>query len=372
MPLFTDVFIDVTKEGRKIPQEQYLAEGLYQIIDQGQNDIAGYSNNSDGIYTDVPVIVFGDHTRVFKYVDHPLFLGADGVKLLKPRDRSNSAKYLFYALKASRIPDTGYNRHFKWLKEVYVPVPSLNRQKEIASVLDKIEYILSLHKQQLAKLDELVKSQFIEMFGNPVTNNCKLPTMPMTSLCEIIDGDRGKNYPKAEDFSNTGYCLFLNTKNVATNGFNFDKCMFITEEKDKSLNKGRLKRGDLVLTTRGTIGNLAYYNETIPYEHIRINSGMVILRVKKTLLSERFFIVQFNLLLDYIKSNIVCGSAQPQLPISTMNRINILVPDKEKQELFSAFWEQSDKSKFAIQHSIEKLETLKASLMQEYFGGSVS
>ena len=77
----------------------------------------------------------------------------------------------------------------------------------------------------------------------------------MTELCEIIDGDRGKNYPKQEEFLDIGFCLFLNAKNVTSAGFSFENCMYITEEKDTLLRNGKLKRGDVVLTTRGTIGN---------------------------------------------------------------------------------------------------------------------
>ena len=95
---------------------------------------------------------------------------------------------------------------------------------------------------------------------------------------KIIDGDRGKNYPKKKDFYSSGYCLFLNTGNVRNGYFNFSSCMFISENKDKLLGKGRLHRFDSVLTTRGTVGNVAFFSEKVPFDTIRINSGMVILR----------------------------------------------------------------------------------------------
>ena len=101
---------------------------------------------------------------------------------------------------------------------------------------------------------------------------------------DIIDGDRGNNYPKQSDFYKQGYCLFINTKNVTDKGFNFNECKFITKEKDLSLRKGKLQREDIILTTRGTIGNIAYYNNKIPFENIRINSGMLILRANKEFL----------------------------------------------------------------------------------------
>jgi type I restriction enzyme, S subunit len=103
---------------------------------------------------------------------------------------------------------------------------------------------------------------------------CTLGEAPI----QIIDGDRGKNYPKKADFSDTGYCLFLNAKNVTISGFAFTELNFINQEKDESLRKGKLKRGDLVLTTRGTVGNIAYYDKNVQFDHIRINSGMVIIR----------------------------------------------------------------------------------------------
>ena len=118
MSTFLDVFEDVTKNGTKIPSNQYLPMGKYPIIDQGQNKVAGYTDQEEGLFTNVPAIIFGDHTRVIKYVDKPCFLGADGVKLLKAKDSKANYKYLYYVLSNAKIPDTGYNRHFKWLKEI--------------------------------------------------------------------------------------------------------------------------------------------------------------------------------------------------------------------------------------------------------------
>ena len=95
---------------------------------------------------------------------------------------------------------------------------------------------------------------------------------------EIIDGDRGVNYPKQEEFYPEGDCLFLNAGNVTAKGFDFSSCSYITKEKDAILRKGKLQHGDVVLTTRGTVGNVAFYNETMTFSEMRINSGMVILR----------------------------------------------------------------------------------------------
>ena len=260
------------------------------------------------------------------------------------------------------------NMSTEWLKEYPIPSFSMDKQMEIASIFDKIDDLIARRKEQVRNMDQAVKSRFIELFGDPVRNSMGLPTEPMTTVCAIIDGDRGKNYPKQDEFSDTGYCLFLNAKNVTATGFSFENRMFITKEKDNALHNGKLERGDVVLTTRGTLGNLAFYDDSVPFENVRINSGMVILRMKKSVMTEVFFMEQFKLQLQSIKGKIASGSAQPQLPISTMSKIRILLAPMALQEQFAAFVEQTDKSKLAVQKGLQELEILKKSLMQQYFG----
>ena len=254
------------------------------------------------------------------------------------------------------------------LLKIQITLPSLEIQEKIVNKLLKIEEVIRARQQQLQKLDELVKARFVEMFGDPVRNSMGLPTEPMTTVCAIIDGDRGKNYPKQDEFSDTGYCLFLNAKNVTATGFSFENRMFITKEKDNALHNGKLERGDVVLTTRGTLGNLAFYDDSVPFENVRINSGMVILRMNKSVMTEVFFMEQFKLQLQSIKGKIASGSAQPQLPISTMNKIRILLAPMALQEQFAAFVEQVDKSKVAVQKALDEAQLLFDSLMQKYFG----
>ena len=144
---------------------------------------------------------------------------------------------------------------------------------------------------------------------------------------QIIDGDRGRNYPKHPDFRKMGHCLFLNTGNVTPHGFAFDKCQFITEKIDSSLRKGKLQRGDVVMTTRGTIGNVAHYDDLVPFESVRINSGMIIFRTKDDLLLPRFlyyFLRSGNFRRQV--NSLRTGAAQPQLPIKDIRTIEFPVP----------------------------------------------
>jgi type I restriction enzyme S subunit len=150
---------------------------------------------------------------------------------------------------------------------------------------------------------------------------------------DIVDGDRGTNYPNQSEFSSTGHCLFLNAGNVTTNGFNFSDCAFITPEKDSLLRKGKLIRNDVILTTRGTVGNAAFFDDTVPFDHIRINSGMVILRAQTPALDPRYlyFFVRSALFHAQVLA-LRTGSAQPQLPIRDINRIEIPIPSLGEQQ----------------------------------------
>ena len=316
------------------------------------------------------------------YFDGPenIYLFNNFTGLLRIKNRKKwLPKYIFYSLYFNYRK--GGTRRFEnkttglhnlkiddYVSKYDVKDISISLQTTMCNILDKIQEDINILQIQVSKYDELIKARFIEMFGDPIINSFRIETKPMTDVCEIIDGDRGKNYPTADEFFDEEYCLFLNAKNVTSTGFNFDTCMFVTKEKDEALRKGKLSRGDIVLTTRGTLGNLAFYTKAVPFEHVRINSGMVILRMKQDIVDEMYFIEQFKMQLADIREKIASGSAQPQLPISTMNKINILIPNIEKQRQFADFVRQIDKSKLAVQKSLEKTQQLFDSLMQEYFG----
>jgi type I restriction enzyme, S subunit len=121
--------------------------------------------------------------------------------------------------------------------------------------------------------------------------------------------------------------LFLNAGNFKDDRFDYSDCDFITEEKDNLLRKGRLHPNDTVLTTRGTVGKIAFFSENAPYKNMRINSGMVIIRPKENSLYW-YYLLKFPLVKEQYKS-FASGVAQPQLPIKDMNKINVLVPTEK-------------------------------------------
>ena len=187
-------------------------------------------------------------------------------------------------------------------------------------------------------------------------------------LADIIDGDRGKNYPKQNEFSPQGYCLFLNAGNVTPNGFSFDENLFITREKDDALRKGKLKRGDIVYTTRGTVGNAAFYSDTIPFENIRINSGMVILRCHEDVVDKRYLyqILKSEYFRPYFKKYCT-GSAQPQLPIMNFSKIELNIPKMETQHRIADILSAYDDLIENNRKQIKLLEEAAQRLYKEWF-----
>jgi type I restriction enzyme S subunit len=183
---------------------------------------------------------------------------------------------------------------------------------------------------------------------------------------EILDGDRGKNYPKKHEFLDEGFCLFLNTKNVTSSGFNFTDLNFITKEKDGILRKGKMERNDVVLTTRGTVGNVAFYNEKIIFDSIRINSGMVIIRPIQAEIHPVFNFQLFKYLtLDL--SEFVSGSAQPQLPIRDLKQIPILLPPLPEQKAIAEVLSSLDDKIDLLHRQNKTLEQMAETLFRQWF-----
>ena len=341
-------------------------------MDQGETCIAGYTDDKSKVYTKkLPVIIFGDHTRILKFVNFSFALGADGVKILVPKDEID-AKYLYFAIKNLKLKSLGYSRHYKLLKDKKIPLPfsnnkpNLKEQERIVSILEKAEKQKEKNKNANVLLDEYLKSIFNEMFKNISLKNFD------KEIIEIIDGDRGVNYPNGNDFSEEGYCLFLNTGNVRKNGFNFEKLMFITKEKDEQLRKGKAKVNDIILTTRGTVGNVAWYDKSIRYKNIRINSGMVLLRTNPKIILPKFLecVIQMPLIQNqFLRMN--SGSAQPQLPITNLKKIKIPNPPLPLQQKFANIVEKVERMKENVKKNKQNTRELFDSLMQKAFRGEL-
>ena len=338
---YEKIFLDETKKGKKIKKENYLKEGKFPIIDQGREKIAGYCNKEDGIYTEQPVIIFGDHTRILKYIDFPFFLGADGVKILKVKNKNFLVKYLYYALLNYHIPNTGYNRHFKWLKNFKIKEIELQKQEKIILTLDKINNILKKQKEQLELLENLKKSQFFELFGDPIKNEKGWRIEKWKNLFKIQTGKLNSNAM----VEGGKYPFFTCAKEI----FSIDKYYFDCEA--------------LILAGNNADGiyDVKYYNGKFnAYQRTYVIN----------LINKEYNYIFFKFLLEsklkYLKE-ISKGSSTRYLTMSILSNLKFILPETSLQNKFATKIEAIQKLKFEIEKSLKETENLYNSLMQKFF-----
>lgn len=254
---FAQAFRDKTGGNQKVPKNAYELEGDIPVIDQSQNFIAGYTTPENQMTSvELPVIIFGDHTKAVKYIDFPFALGADGVKVLKVQDRF-LPKYLYWILKDTQIPDAGYSRHFKFLKEKNFAKPSIEEQQKIVEQRDLQELIQQKRERQRELLAELEKSVFREMFGDFNENLVKLG-----DVAEVVSGiTKGR---KAKE--PTRMVPYLAVSNVQAGALKLEVVKEI-DATEAEIERYRLKNGDLVLTEGGDhdkLGRGTIWREELP------------------------------------------------------------------------------------------------------------
>lgn len=361
MAKFSDVFSDETKRGHKIQTSEYLQSGNHPIIDQGQSPISGYTNLEDGIFADVPAIIFGDHTRVIKYVDTPFFLGADGVKVLKSKIQDADYKYLFYCLQNAKIPNTGYNRHFKWLKEIEVPLPTLDEQRHIAAVLDKISGLIAKRREQLDKLDELVKARFVEMFGDET----EFDRWPSCTIGDVADICVGVVIKPTQYYADQGIPAFRSL-NIGEMRVKDGDWVYFTKEGHQKNQKSVVRKNDVLVVRSGAPGTACVATE----KYDGYNAVDIIIAHPDNTKVDSTFLAAFTNMphgMNQIRGR-TGGAAQQHFNVGGYKTLRLIMPPMDQQQKFASFVKQTDKSKLTIQQSLDKLEVLKKALMQQYFG----
>ena len=249
--------------------------------------------------------------------------------------------------------------YFKDYQKEQLPLPSLDEQRHIAAVLDKVSDLIAKRRQQLEKLDELVKSRFIEMFGDPVHNSKHLPVGKLGELGEL-DRGRSQHRPRnAPELLNGPYPL-IQTGEVANTG------LFITEYKNTyselGLRQSKMwKVGTLCITIAANIAQTAIlsFDACFPDSVVgfmpKSNVNVIYLH---------YWFGFFQKILEEQAPQV----AQKNINLKILSTLDVMLPTCEQQDRFAAFAIQTDKSKLTIQRSCDKLEVLKKALMQQYFG----
>ena len=298
--------------------------------------------------------------------------GAYNVAIIKtiPDTSKLSKRFLYHYLNStyfqnfilsvgSRAAQAGFNKDD--LSDAQIPSLSLEEQKDIVIQLDKISELIALRKEQLAKLDQLVKSRFIELFGDPVTDNMKWGQVPLSRYLKNIR--YGTSTPPS--FSEKGY-KFIRATNIK-NGKIVDSDMkYISDEEAKKIEKCKVLGGEMIIVRSGVnAGDTCIITD----EHCGQYAGYDMILAFTEELHPVFVNVLLNTeYMDRVVKPLTRRAAQPHLNSEQVQSLPIIQVPFDQQKQFAAFVEQTDKSKLAIQQSLDKLETLKKSLMQEYFG----
>lgn len=347
-----------------VQKKDYLLTGKYPIISQEKDFISGYCNTEDNLNKDFgSIVIFGDHTRTVKYVDFDFCVGADGVKVLRPNN-SLSAKYLYYFIKWSNIPSNGYARHFKFLKEVKIKYPTdKSIQQAIATELDALQEMIDGYKAQIADLDVLTQSKFVDTFGNVSVND---KCWDIILMGELGDFKNGLNYSKGErgkPLKIIGVGDFQDHKCISS----FDNISYI--EVEDTPQEYLLHNEDIIFVrSNGNKNLVGRCLEVFPNNTEVTFSGFCI-RFKKSVEIINKYLIAVLTNIEFknthiLKSN---GIGIQNINQKLLSSLPIPVPLIDMQKKYASQVEAIEKQKELIRQQLADAETLMAERMQYYF-----
>lgn len=311
-----------------------------------------------------------------------LYITAVDVAILRIGSDVVNPKYLIYLLNSPWFKDqvkqyeSGTTRkrisrkNLNRIEMIFPPLPEqeriVARIEELFSQLDAGVETLKKTKAEIVLYRQAVFSSVIGKYDGV--------SKKLSDIAVTVDGDRGKNYPKKAELTQTGDCLFLTAANVKPYGWSFEDNTFISKEKDGILHGGRLQKNDVVITTRGTLGNVAIYDESVPFDTARINSCMLIIRVTDELVSP-YYLAQYLMspMFKYQIAKLKSGTAQPQIPANILREIPLKIPSSNDQnaiigELTGKF-SVCDSIEQTVDTALQQAEAMRQSILKDAFEG---
>ena len=346
---FDDSIVKV-KYTTKIPSNDYLEQGLYPIVSQEEGLVSGYWDNANDVFkVSTPVVIFGDHTRILKYVDFDFVLGADGVKILQPIESIN-AKFFKLYLESCKIPSLGYSRHYKLLKELQVPIPPREDQERIVEELDCLSCVIEKKREQLRELDALAQSIFYQMFGDPITNEKGWGVKKLKDVSTLLNG-RAYKQNELLDF---GKYKVLRVGNFFTNSNFYYSDLELEEDK-------YCDNGDLLFAWSASFGAFIWNGDKVIY-HYHIWKVLY----DKQKLDIDYYRFLLNTMTTYFMKD-VHGIGMVHLTKAGMEQYDLPIPPLALQQEFADKIEAIEKQKALIKQSITQTETLFNARMDYYF-----
>lgn len=251
------------------------------------------------------------------------------------------------------------------MRQMRIPLRNMAEQQKIVVRIDKVIQVIERHHNEIRMLDELVQSRFVEMFGDPVTNPLGWKETTVGDECYYIKD--GPHKSLNDIGKENGGHPFISARNIVNGYIDFSTAKYISDEDyQNAINKCHPEKGDILYSKGGTTGIAKLIDVDIEFANW---VHVAVLKFDRSTLHGVFFENMLNCDYCYEQSQrLTKGIANRDLVLSAMAKIKMYRPPIELQIEFAAFIKQVDKSKLTVQKSLEKLEILKKSLMQQYFG----
>ena len=307
----------------KIKQSEYLPVGKYPIISQEEDFISGYTDDERAlIHLAHPIVIFGDHTRVIKYIDFDFAVGADGVKVLVPK-AFLVPKFFYYVLHWLDIPSAGYSRHFKFLKEKSIPVPPLEEQERIVRRLDLASEVVEKQKAALSELDALASALFYASFGDQFKRNERV------LLKDIAEYFGGLSY-KPEEIKDEG-TIVLRAGNIQNSElFLEDDLVRVVSN---NLQKKLVKEGDILMCSSNGSARLIGKVAMIPKLNEKMSFGSFMRIIRSRYNHFLFYFFRSEFFREQLTG--ISTSTINQITGKMMDEIKVVLPPLEEQEAFA-------------------------------------
>lgn len=259
------------------------------------------------------------------------------------------------------------NLSLKDIGEIVIPLPNKDKQIEYTNIFDKVTKVINKRKEQLENLDNLIKSQFVEMFGDPVTNPCNFPVACLKELSSLITKGASPSWQGFSYTDDESQTLFVTSENVREGYVDISSPKYLEDGFNEKQKRSVLKNGDFLINIVGaSIGRAAKFDIN---KKANINQAVALVRLADERISDMYLLTYLNSekamqMYNSMKSD----TGRANLSLQDIGDLSIIIPPVERQKEFESFIQQVDKLKFKVQQSLEETQLLFDSLMQEYFG----
>lgn len=368
--------IQKTSYSYKIAKKEFKKNGPFPIVSQEKKLINGFWDNSSDLFKceDKGVVIFGDHTKTLKYINFDFVIGADGVKILKPIEKLDP-KFFYYQLRGIQIPDLGYARHFRLLKEYDLIIPPLSEQKQIVETLDKafekIDKAIANMKQNLQNTKELFESYLQNVFENKGDD---WEEKPIKDLTKIVTKGSSPKW-QGVNYVDEGGIFFLTSKNVGEGELLLKNKKYLEEKFNEIQKKTIHKKGDVLTNIVGaSIGRTAIFNLD---EITNINQAVCLMRCNSEQVYNYYLMYLLNspFFKSILHDNEV-DNARANLSLTFLKNLVIPLPKFEVQKeivfRLKSFLGETKKLKAIYTQKIADLEELKKTILEKAFKGELT